>query len=195
MSMIGTVYIVSAPSGAGKTSLLKAFVSNYKNVAISISHTTRKPRSQEIDGKDYYFITHDNFKSMIKKNKFIEYAKVFDHYYGTSNASIDALTQMGLDVILEIDWQGAQQARKFFKTKNCVSIFILPPNLNELYDRLLKRAQDSKEIIKKRMKDARSEISHANEYDYVIINDNFNEALKDLEACFRVQKLKPLLKE
>ncbi|WP_440994200.1 guanylate kinase [Cysteiniphilum litorale] len=189
MSKLGTVYIVSAPSGAGKTSLLKALLETNDGVAVSVSHTTRKPRPQEINGQHYHFVSHEVFETMITEDEFIEYAKVFDHYYGTSKASIETLTQKGLDVILEIDWQGARQAREIFKN-NCVSIFILPPSLDALHDRLTRRAQDSKEVIERRMQDAQNEASHANEYDYVIINDNFNEALADLRACFRVQKLK-----
>ncbi|GGF96613.1 guanylate kinase [Cysteiniphilum litorale] len=185
MSKLGTVYIVSAPSGAGKTSLLKALIETNDGVAVSVSHTTRKPRPQEVNGQHYHFVSHEVFEKMITEDDFIEYAKVFDHYYGTSKASVDALTQKGLDVILEIDWQGARQAREIFKN-NCVSIFILPPNLDALHERLVKRAQDSQEVIVRRMQDAQNEASHANEYDYVIINDNFNEALADLRACFRV---------
>ncbi|WP_192484919.1 MULTISPECIES: guanylate kinase [Cysteiniphilum] len=189
MNKLGTVYIVSAPSGAGKTSLLRAFIEKNNDVAVSVSHTTRTPRPQEVNGQHYHFVSHEVFEKMVTQDNFIEYAKVFDHYYGTSKASVDALTQKGLDVILEIDWQGARQAREIFKN-NCVSIFILPPNLNALHERLVKRGQDSQEVIGRRMQDAQNEASHANEYDYVIINDNFNEALADLWACFRVQKLK-----
>lgn len=189
MNKLGTVYIVSAPSGAGKTSLLKAFIEKNNDVAVSVSHTTRAPRPQEVNGQHYHFVGHEAFEKMIREDDFIEYAKVFDHYYGTSKASVDALTQKGLDVILEIDWQGARQAREIFKN-NCISIFILPPNLAALHERLVRRGQDSQEVIARRMQDAQNEASHANEYDYVIINDNFNEALADLWACFRVQKLK-----
>ncbi|MDA0911663.1 MAG: guanylate kinase [Proteobacteria bacterium] len=189
MSKLGTVYIVSAPSGAGKTSLLKALIETNNDVAVSVSHTTRQARPQEIDGQHYHFVSHEIFEKMIAHDEFIEYAKVFDHYYGTSKASVNALTQEGLDVILEIDWQGARQAREIFKN-NCVSIFILPPSLEALHERLVKRAQDSQEVVARRMQDAENEASHASEYDYVIINDNFSEALADLQACFRVQKLK-----
>ncbi len=189
MSKLGTVYIVSAPSGAGKTSLLKALIETNNDVAVSVSHTTRQARPQEIDGQHYHFVSNEVFEQMIIEDNFIEYAKVFDHYYGTSKASVNALTQKGLDVILEIDWQGARQAREVFKN-NCVSIFILPPSLEALHERLVKRGQDTQDVIERRMQDAQNEASHANEYDYIIINDNFNEALADLRACFRVQKLK-----
>ena len=185
----GTVYIVSAPSGAGKTSLLKAVIHGHENLVVSVSHTTRKPRPQEIDGEHYHFVSHAEFDRLIAQSAFIEYAKVFDHYYGTSKAVVSALTEKALDVILEIDWQGARQAREIFQG-NCVSIFILPPSLSVLQERLYKRAQDSDEIIARRMSDAENEASHAKEYDYVIINDEFEEALQDLAACFRVQKLK-----
>lgn len=181
----GVVYIISAPSGAGKTSLVRALVSRHKCLDVSVSHTTRKPRPKEIEGEHYHFITASRFKKIIDEGGFIEYAKVFDYYYGTAKVSIQSLIEKEMNVILEIDWQGARQAREIFK-ENCVSIFILPPSLEVLHKRLLKRAQDSKEVIDRRMKDVNNEISHAKEYDYVIINDNFNEALKDLEACFLV---------
>ncbi|WP_395946742.1 guanylate kinase [Caedibacter taeniospiralis] len=189
MSTAGVVYVVSAPSGAGKTSLLKALVKTQKGIAVSVSHTTRKPRLQELDGVHYHFVSNSEFEKLIAEDAFIEYARVFDHYYGTSKASVSELTEKGLDVILEIDWQGEKQARKVFK-ENCVSIFIMPPSLAALRERLLERGQDSQEVIARRMAAAKSEASHAKEYDYVIINDDFEEALKDLRACFRVQKLK-----
>lgn len=183
MSKLSKVYIVSAPSGAGKTSLLKALIEQNSDVSISVSHTTRKARSQEINGQHYHFVTHEIFEQMIGNGDFIEYANVFDHYYGTSKASVEALMQKSLDIVLEIDWKGARKAREIFK-ENCVSIFILPPSLEALHERLVKRAQDLQEVIERRTQDAQKEASHAKEYDYVIINDNFNEALADLKHIF-----------
>ncbi|MBK2123694.1 guanylate kinase [Fangia hongkongensis] len=185
----GQVYIISAPSGAGKTSLVKAFLEKRDDIGVCISHTTRVPRAKEIDAQDYFFINKEHFEEKISKGDFVEYAKVFDHYYGTSKSEIDKLINQGKSVILEIDWQGARQAKAIF-TDQCISIFILPPSLSILEERLIARGQDAKEIIQNRMDKALSEASHANEYDYVIINSIFEEALEDLKAIFRVQTLK-----
>ena len=188
----GTVFVVSAPSGAGKTSLVKALIEKTDDVAVSVSHTTRAKRPGEIDGQDYFFVADSDFKQMINKNEFIEHAKVFDHFYGTSKKAIENIIADGKNVILEIDWQGAHQAKAIFQ-ESCVMIFILPPSLEALRARLSKRAQDTQEVIERRMRDAQSEASHAHEYDYVIINDDFQTALDDLNAVFRVQKLKASL--
>ena len=188
----GTVFVVSAPSGAGKTSLVKALIEKTDDVAVSVSHTTRAKRPGEIDGQDYFFVADGDFKQMINKNEFIEHAKVFDHFYGTSKKAIENIIADGKNVILEIDWQGAHQAKAIFQ-ESCVMIFILPPSLEALRARLSKRAQDTQEVIERRMRDAQSEASHAHEYDYVIINDDFQTALDDLNAVFRVQKLKASL--
>ncbi len=185
----GQVYIISAPSGAGKTSLVKAFLEKRDDIGVCISHTTRAPRAKEIDAQDYFFINKEHFEEKISKGDFVEYAKVFDHYYGTSKSEIDKLINQGKFVILEIDWQGARQAKAIFADR-CISIFILPPSLSVLEERLIARGQDAKEIIQSRMDKALSEASHANEYDYVIINSIFEEALEDLKAIFRVQTLK-----
>ncbi|WP_162902279.1 guanylate kinase [Facilibium subflavum] len=185
----GSVYIVSAPSGAGKTSLLKALVKTVRGICVCVSHTTRPPRPGETDGQDYYFVDQITFKDMINNDDFVEYAKVFDYYYGTSKKSIEALIQQGLDVILEIDWQGARQARSIFGD-DCTRIFIMPPSLKVLRERLVARGQDAEHVIEKRMAQALDEASHANEYDYVVVNEDFDEALNDLKAIFRVQKLK-----
>lgn len=180
MSNKGKLFIVSAPSGAGKTSLVKALVASNPQVVVSISHTTRKKRPGEIDGKDYIFIDVNQFEQMIEREEFIEYAKVFDNYYGTSESSVKQQLVNGLKVILEIDWQGAAQVRD--RIQNAQSIFILPPSKAELEKRLRDRGQDSEEIIARRMRDAEAEISHYNEFDHVLLNDDFDLALLELTS-------------
>ena len=176
----GKLFIVSAPSGAGKTSLVKALIDSNPEVVVSISHTTRKKRPGEIDGKDYFFINFDQFKQMIERDEFIEYAKVFDNYYGTSQSSVKQQLAKGLKVILEIDWQGAAKVRD--RIQNVQSIFILPPSKAELEKRLHDRGQDSEEIIERRMHDAEAEISHYNEFDFVLLNDDFDQTLLELTS-------------
>ncbi|MES9964401.1 MAG: guanylate kinase [Candidatus Sedimenticola sp. 20ELBAFRAG] len=178
--MSGTLFIVSAPSGAGKTSLLKALVESESGVEVSVSHTTRQMRPGEVDGKDYHFVDVDSFSQMIGEGAFLEHAKVFDNFYGTSEAGILSQLEQGLDVILEIDWQGARQVRE--RIPSAVSIFILPPTQQALQQRLGGRGQDSEEIIERRMSDAKSEMSHYGEYDYLILNDLFEQALGELRA-------------
>ena len=180
MSNKGKLFIVSAPSGAGKTSLVKALVDYNPQVVVSISHTTRKKRPGEIDGKDYIFIDVNQFEQMIEREEFIEYAKVFDNYYGTSESSVKQQLVKGLKVILEIDWQGAAQVRD--RIQNAQSIFILPPSKVELEKRLRDRGQDSEEIIARRMRDAEAEISHYNEFDHVLLNEDFDLALLELTS-------------
>ncbi len=180
MTSKGKLFIVSAPSGAGKTSLVKALIESVPNVVVSVSHTTRNMRPGEVDGKDYFFIQHEKFLQMVKNNEFLEYAKVFDNFYGTSQALVENQLDQGLNVILEIDWQGAEQVRKRFQ--DAQSIFILPPSKAELEKRLRGRGQDCQEVIARRMRDAESEISHYDEFDFVVLNDNFDEALHDLTA-------------
>ena len=186
----GAVYVVSAPSGAGKTSLLKAFMikENARNCRVCVSHTTRAPRFQEIDGQDYFFVSHEKFKEIIADNGFVEYAQVFDQYYGTSKQAIFDIISTGKDVILEIDWQGTRQIKTAFP--QCFSIFIMPPSIDVLYQRLIKRNQDTKETVDRRMAEAVKEASYVKEYDYMIINDDFNTALNDLCAIFRAQSLR-----
>jgi len=174
------LFIVSAPSGAGKTSLVKALVDSTSEVVVSVSYTTREMRPGEVDGENYFFTSDRKFLQMIKQNEFLEYAKVFDHFYGTSQASIQSQLDQGLKVILEIDWQGAEQVRE--RTQGTQSIFILPPSKEELEARLRARGQDSKEIIARRMRDAGSEISHYDEYDFIVLNDDFDQALGELTA-------------
>ena len=190
----GQLFIISAPSGAGKTSLVKALLQQLPKVEVSISHTTRLKRPGEIDGKDYYFTTIDNFTEMIKHGEFLEYAKVFDNFYGTSKSSIQSQLDQGLKIILEIDWQGAAQVRT--RMKNAKSIYILPPSKAELETRLRNREQDSDEIIARRMRDAKSEMSHFDEFDFVILNDDFDRALQDLAMLFSdPERYQPLSKE
>ena len=176
----GKLFIISAPSGAGKTSLVKELVESQQDIVVSISHTTRKIRPGEENRKDYFFVSEAKFKEMINENEFIEYAKVFDHYYGTSHSSVLDQLKDNLKVILEIDWQGAAQVRKRFE--DAKSIFILPPSKAELEKRLRSRGQDSDEIITRRMRDAESEMSHYHEFDHIVMNDDFKQALSDLSA-------------
>ncbi len=176
----GQLFIISAPSGAGKTSLVKALIKQLQQVRVSISHTTRPMRPGEIDGKDYYFISVENFTVMIERGEFLEYAKVFDNFYGTSKSSVQKQLDQGFNVILEIDWQGAAQVRA--KMPNTKSIFILPPSKAELETRLRNRGQDSDEVIARRMCDAQSEMAHFDEFDFVILNDDFDKALQQLTA-------------
>lgn len=180
MSDKGNLFIVSAPSGAGKTSLVKALVESKTDVVVSVSHTTREKRPGEVHGENYYFVGYDIFLQMVKQNDFLEYAKVFDHFYGTSLASVEQQLAQGLNVILEIDWQGAEQVRG--RIPGSKSIFILPPSKGELEVRLRGRGQDSEEIIARRMLDAESEISHYDEFDHIVLNDDFERALVDLTA-------------
>lgn len=184
---LGTLYIISAPSGGGKTSLVNALVASMENLYISISYTTRPLRPGEQNGVNYHSVTTDQFHDLLKQNIFLEHAKVFEHEYGTSREWVNQQLQIGHDVILEIDWQGAQQIRQNFK--QCVSIFILPPSRDALRERLLNRAQDKSTVIEHRMMQARNEMSHYHEFDYLIINDVFENALADLKAIIRSRRL------
>jgi len=183
----GTLYIISAPSGAGKTSLLRELLAASGEVVISVSHTTRAPRDGEVDGVHYHFIDTDSFELMTEKGEFLEHAKVFDNYYGTSQKHVEELLHSGKDVILEIDWQGAAQVRKLIADN--VSIFILPPSKKELRSRLAGRGTDSEEIIDRRMRDAENEMSHYGEFDYLVVNDDFNMALSELNAILIANRM------
>lgn len=175
----GSLFIIAAPSGGGKTSLVKALLEQDPRLVISVSHTTRVPRPGEIDGKHYHFVSEPEYRQMVEKGDFLEHAVVFDHYYGTHRNSVNAQLEQDRDVILEIDWQGARQVKTAFP--DCCSIFIIPPSLETLRDRLTRRAQDSEQIIQRRMRDARAEISHWKEFDYLVVNDNFDTALEELQ--------------
>lgn len=183
----GTLYIVSAPSGAGKTSLVKALVDAQPQVRVSVSHTTRAMRPGEVDGVNYHFVSREEFLARLERNEFLEHAEVFGNLYGTSQRWLEQTLAEGYDLILEIDWQGAQQVRRLMPQAK--SIFILPPTQEALRQRLNNRGQDSDEIIEKRMREAVSEMSHYVEYDYLIINDDFASALEDLKAVFRANRL------
>lgn len=183
----GTLYIVSAPSGAGKTSLVTALTQDDRNIRVSVSHTTRAMRPGEQHGVNYHFVKHDEFKALIEQGDFLEHAEVFGNFYGTSRSALQQTLEQGYDLILEIDWQGAQQVRKLMP--EALSVFILPPSQQALRQRLDNRGQDSEEIIEGRMKEAVSEMVHYNEYDYVIINDDFDVALKELKAVFVANRL------
>ena len=184
----GTLYVVSAPSGAGKTSLLKAVLAKIPDLKLSISHTTRPQRPGEVEGQDYHFVSVDIFKQMLEKKSFLEHAEVFGNYYGTSREWLDEQLELGHDVILEIDWQGARQVRELMP--ECRSIFILPPSKDELHNRLMGRGQDSEEVIQSRMAEANREIKHYDEYDYLVINDDFELAYEDLSAIFTARRLR-----
>jgi guanylate kinase len=178
--MSGSLFIVAAPSGAGKTSLMKALIAKHAQIRVSVSHTTRPVREGEIDGKDYFFVSQDEFQKMRTEGAFLECATVFDNSYGTSSAAVQDQLANGFDVILEIDWQGAQQVRKNYP--GCTGIFIIPPSKQALEQRLRGRGQDNDEVIARRMRDAESEISHYVEFDYLIVNDDFERALMEIEA-------------
>jgi guanylate kinase len=186
--MLGTLYIISAPSGCGKTSLVNAMLQSATNMVISISYTTRPVRPGEQDGVNYHFVDETSFQKMIDRNEFLEHAKVFGHYYGTSRAKVVEQLEQGIDVVLEIDWQGARQICESFK--NTVSIFIRPPSRETLLQRLHSRRQDSNDVIQQRMALAHEELSHYHEYDYLIFNDNFDYALSDLNAIVHARKLR-----
>ncbi|MBD1558514.1 guanylate kinase [Vibrio sp. S9_S30] len=186
----GTLYIVSAPSGAGKSSLISALLEKNPTYAmkVSISHTTRGMRPGEEDGTHYHFVSKDKFEELIRQESFLEYAEVFGNYYGTSRPWIEENLDKGIDVFLDIDWQGARQIREQMPLAK--SIFILPPSKEELERRLNARGQDSEAVIAKRMNEAQSEISHYNEYDYVIVNDDFDTAVLDFKSILRAERLK-----
>jgi guanylate kinase len=188
-SHTGTLYIISAPSGAGKSSLLRALLEGkQESVQLSVSHTTRAPRPGEVDGRDYHFIDVAGFQAMVQDAAFFEYAQVFDNYYGTSRQSVLDQLQAGNDVILEIDWQGARLIRE--QLPEAVSIFILPPSRDALQQRLQDRGQDDDAIIARRMRDAISEMSHFDEYDYLVINDDFDAARDELASILLSRRLR-----
>lgn len=176
----GKLYIISAPSGAGKTSLVKQLVIDIDDVVVSISHTTRPIRPGETEGTDYNFVSQAEFQALIAKGELLEHAKVFDNLYGTAKTTVETYLNQGLDVILEIDWQGAQQIRRI--RPDCLSIFILPPSTEILEQRLKNRGQDDEHVIARRMRDAVTEMRHHNEFDYILVNDVFERALAELKS-------------
>ena len=185
--MAGDLFVVVAPSGAGKTSLVTRLLGVETGIRLSVSHTTRAPREGEVDGREYHFVAREAFESMIAAGDFIEHANVYGNYYGTSRTWIEAELAGEHDVLLEIDWQGAMQLRKLFP--RLVGIFILPPSLEELRRRLTARGKDSAEAIERRMASAREEISHVLEFEYIIVNEQFDVAVADLQAVVRAARL------
>ena len=187
----GTLYIVSAPSGAGKSSLIDSILKRFNlddSLRLSVSHTTRQPRPGEVDHVSYHFVTNEEFEALIARGAFYEYAHVFDHYYGTSKEIVEQWLNEGKDVLLDIDWQGARQIRE--QAPDAKGIFIIPPSLEELHRRLVSRATDAPEVIEKRMNKAISEISHYDEYDYVIINDDFEESVLNMRSIILANRAK-----
>jgi guanylate kinase len=184
--MSGSLFIVAAPSGAGKTSLVNALVAQQADIALSISHTTRAARAGEMNGKDYFFVMLEQFIAMQGEGAFLESATVFDHSYGTSSEAVFEQLKAGIDVILEIDWQGAEQVRRNYP--DSTSIFILPPSKQALEQRLRGRGQDNEDVITRRMRDAENEISHYVEFDYLIVNDDFELALTELVAIISARR-------
>ena len=180
---MANLFIIAAPSGCGKTSLVKALLESSNNLSVSVSHTTRKPRKAEIDGENYHFVSKERFGEMISNNDFVEHAEVFGNLYGTARSNIKEKLDANIDIILEIDWQGARQVRE--NMPDSISIFILPPSKNVLLQRLTDRAQDDDETISERMKNSESEMSHYDEFEYLVINDQFDSALSDLKAIIQ----------
>ncbi|WP_185233560.1 guanylate kinase [Teredinibacter franksiae] len=188
MSYRGTLYTVSAPSGAGKTSLVKMLAENTNNIRVSVSHTTRPIRPGEEHGVNYHFVSHEKFSAMVEQIEFLEHAQVFTNYYGTSKSWVEQTLNSGVDVILEIDWQGAQQVRK--QIPAAVGVFILPPSRDALHQRLTGRGQDGEEVIQARMAEAKNEMSHYVEADFLVINDDFDQALTEFRAIVLAQRQK-----
>lgn len=176
----GRLYVVAAPSGAGKTSLVKALMEREPRIQFSVSYTTRKPRTNEIPGRDYHFVSAERFAAMVANGEFLEYAEVFDNSYGTGVRSVQEALANGEQLLLEIDWQGARQVRE--RIPEALSIFILPPSKRALEQRLKGRSTDSDEVIQRRLRDAAHDLGHWNEFDYVVVNDKFEQALEDLQA-------------
>ena len=186
--MTGNLFVVCAPSGAGKTSLVRALLARDPHVHLSVSHTTRAARPGEQDGLDYYYVSRQTFQSMVEAGEFLESAEVHGNYYGTSQRWVDEQRRHGNDIVLEIDWQGARQVRRLIP--ETISIFVLPPSLEVLRARLTDRRQDSPSVIERRLSAARSEISHVAEFDYVIINKDFDDAAEDLASIVRATRLR-----
>jgi guanylate kinase len=187
----GTLFVVAAPSGAGKSSLVNALLEREPTISLSISHTTRPPRVGELYGRHYYFVERDAFEKQVAEGIFLEHAEVHGNLYGTSGTTVQALLAQGRDVLLEIDWQGAQQIRR--SKPDCVSVFILPPSRAELERRLRGRGSDTAAVIERRLRNSREEIGHAHEFDFILINDVFDEALADLQSIVRAVRQRSAL--
>lgn len=185
---LGLLVCISAPSGAGKTSLVKALIRADANIAVSVSHTTRPRRSTEANGVNYHFVSAERFAGMIDGGEFLEHAQVFGHCYGTSAQGVETLRTAGKDVVLEIDWQGAAQVRS--KAADVISVFVLPPSKAALQDRLVARGEDSAEAIAERLEEAKREVAHFKDFDYLVVNDEFSSALADLQAIMRAERLR-----
>jgi guanylate kinase len=185
--MTGLLFVVTAPSGAGKSSLIKGLLAAERGVALSVSYTTRPPRAGELDGREYHFVGLGAFEAMLERGEFLESAQVHGHRYGTSQKVIEQALATGLDLVLEIDWQGAEQVRRLYH--DAIGVFILPPSLRELERRLRARAQDADTVIRRRLENAEEEMQHAVEFKYAIINNNFDDALLDLRAVVRAERL------
>ena len=186
----GSLFIISAPSGAGKTSLVKALVEKDGNLHASVSHTTRSPRPGEKEGSNYHFVKKSFFDKMVSQGEFLESAQVFDHFYGTSKLWVQSQLEAGTDVVLEIDWQGARQIKECMPL--ACAIFILPPSKNALQERLMSRGQDNPEVIERRMDQAVNEMSHFESSDYLVLNRNFEDALNELEVIVKAQRLRTI---
>lgn len=199
---LGNLFILAAPSGAGKSSLIQALLDKHQDTSmhntkmqVSVSHTTRSARPGEVDGEHYHFVSRDEFEDLIKQDAFFEWAEVFGNYYGTSRPAIEKTLSQGIDVFLDIDWQGARQVKA--QIPDTATIFVAPPSREELHRRLTARNQDSDDIIAKRMDQAVAEISHYHEFDYIVVNDDFNEALAELDSIvtsLRLRKLKQVIR-
>jgi len=185
--MTGLLFVITAPSGAGKSSLIKGLLAAERGVALSVSYTTRPPRAGELDGREYHFVGLGAFEAMLERGEFLESAQVHGHRYGTSQKVIEQALATGLDLVLEIDWQGAEQVRRLYP--DAIGVFILPPSLRELERRLRARAQDADTVIRRRLENAEEEMQHAVEFKYAIINNNFDDALLDLRAVVRAERL------
>lgn len=183
----GNLFVVTAPSGAGKTTLVAALLAADSQVQLSISFTTRPPRAGEVDGKDYHFVERTEFERMIAASELLEFAEVYGNYYGTSQVWINEVMDNGRDILLEIDWQGAQQVRRLFPA--AIGLFILPPSLETLENRLRGRGKDSEEVIARRMAVAKEEVNHVDEFDFVIVNEYIDDAVRDIVAVVRAQRL------
>ena len=191
----GKLFTVSAPSGAGKTSLARALIANNEQIVMSVSHTTRQIRGGEVHGEDYYFVDLNEFESMVEAGTFLEYAEVYGNYYGTSRVAVDEFLQQGKNVLLDIDWQGARKVRE--QMPSAVSISVVPPSIEELERRLRSRGSDSEDVIASRMHQALNEMAHCRESDFIVLNDDFNDALKELTMIVAGQgdRIRPLNSE